>query len=372
MNNSDQVFNAFKDVFGYPSLALKAPGRANIIGEHTDYNDGYVLPFAIEQGIYFYIKASVDSTTNIIAVDINESLTFTQLSDLKAIPPWFEYLKNVLSLLKLNESFQMCFGGNLPLGAGMSSSSALTTGFIAILNHLFSLNLSKNAIIELASKAENGTGVEGGKMDQTSIVLGIKDHALFIDCHNQITESIPLHLDQTQFVLFDSGVKHKLADTAYNQRRATCKEVLQISNQRLAKNSFRSLDHNDLENIREFLSHEQWACAKYVLDENLRVLKTVQLIKKGNEDFGQVLFDGHQGLSNLYNVSCPELDLLVSLAKEHLGIRGARLMGGGFGGCTINLIEKNTDYSDLIRQYKKKYPGFKEYNISPSQGIHLF
>jgi len=372
MNTPDLVFSAFKDAFGYPALALKAPGRANIIGEHTDYNDGYVLPFAIDQGIYFYAKSSTNSISKIHALDVDDAFQFKQLKEIELFPPWFEYLKNALTLLQIDKPFEMCFGGNLPLGAGMSSSSALTTGFISILNELFSLNLSSEELIQYASMAENGTGIEGGKMDQTSILLGEKDHVLLIDCYLQEVEKIPLNLKESKFVLFDSGVQHKLAETAYNQRRNTCRELLQISHKHLGKNSFRGLNINELESIRDLLTHNQWSCGKYVLEENQRVLKTVQLIRESNENFGDILFDGHDGLSQLYNVSCPELDLLVSLAKGHSGIKGARLMGGGFGGCTINLIKKDADYSDLIRQFKKQYTGFKEYEISPSQGIHLF
>ena len=372
MNTPDQVFNVFKEAFGYPALALKAPGRANIIGEHTDYNDGYVLPFAIDQGIYFYAKSSTDSISKVHALDVNETFQFKHLKEIELFPPWFEYLKNALSLLQIDTSFEMCFGGNLPLGAGMSSSSALTTGFISILNELFSLNISNEELIQYASVAENGTGLDGGKMDQTSILLGEKNHVLLIDCYRQEVEKIPFQLKESKLVLFDSGVQHKLADTAYNQRRNTCRAFLKICSERLGKNSFRALELNDLEKIREFLSIEQWSCGKYVLEENQRVLKAVQYIRQCDEGFGPILFEGHEGLANLYNVSCPELDLLVTLAKNQPGIKGARLMGGGFGGCTINLVEKDTDYSDLIRQFKKQYTGFKEYEISPSQGVHLF
>jgi len=349
----DTIEQTFIKEFGSYDVSIFAPGRANIIGEHTDYNDGFVLPFAISQGIYFFASRSQNATINIIASDTNEALTM-DLSQIQSPKyGWVKFVLQVISAVGPEKiaGFNLVFGGDLPIGGGISSSSALTCGLVALINELFNLGFTADDIVQKSVLAERGTGVRGGIMDQFIIVNATKDHGILLDCIDNSYTFVPLHMDNHSFYLFNTNVKHHLLHTDYNNRRAECEEAVEI----IAKSfrpisSLRDLDTADIERVKSVLSDKLFRRISYVIKENQRVLDA----KKALWDLdlvslGRLISASHEGLSQEYEVSCEELDWLVSMANENQNILGARMMGGGFGGCTINLVKGTLDQNWIDR-----------------------
>lgn len=372
MNSLDSVLIEFDNKFhDKPELIIGVSGRANIIGEHTDYNEGFVFPFAIEQKIFFTAKKSNSSKNSIFSLDMNDDY-----AENNAQQGWQHYFQNIREIFQarylVDKGIEVCFGGNLPIGAGISSSSAVCCGFIEIFDKLFKLNLSDIDKVNIASEAEHGIGLKGGKMDQYAIVNGSEHEALLLDCKSMTHENVLLPEDW-QFLLLHSGVKHNLVETEYNSRRKQCEDAVAMLNS--AGNNYNSLRDVNLNDVFSFFFKNEFIVRRaiHVIQENQRVhdFKYAML----NNDFdgcGRLLYDSHTSLKDQYEVSCEELDYLVELSKEINFIHGARMMGGGFGGCTINLI-KDLDEGELNKlknKFKSKY-GYVpiEIIVKPSKGI---
>ncbi|MBN2572881.1 MAG: galactokinase [Ignavibacteriales bacterium] len=374
--------NKFIELFTNEPLMVRSPGRINLIGEHTDYNDGFVLPAAIDKSIYFAIAPSGKDSCHLYAYDLNEEYKFKINSYAKITGGWQNYLLGVIDQFKklylAIDGFNCVFGGDIPIGSGMSSSAAVEAGLAFALNNIFKLNLNKLELTKLAQRAENEfVGVRCGIMDQFANLFGQKDKVLKLDCRTLEFELIPLELKKYSILLIDTKVKHSLASSEYNLRRAQCEESVKY----FAKfdNSIKSLRDVNLELIMEHkdkLESVLFKSAFFVVSENKRLLDGCNDLMNGNIDaFGEKMFATHYGLKNDYEVSCPELDYLVEMAEQFNGVVGSRLMGGGFGGCTINLVETNKieEFKEIIlRSYFKKFnikPQF--YSVSITNGTEL-
>jgi len=379
MNESiiSKIKSDHRKFFSEACIMVKAPGRANIIGEHTDYNHGLVLPFAINQGIYFIVSKNQKAKLRITAHDINENYE-------SAINPleyrtegWTRYFNNALVALDINldSGIDVTFGGDLPSGAGVSSSSAITCGFMFAVNHLFRLGHDTRTLILLASQAENGIGLNGGTMDQTSIFRGLQNTALLIDYYHNTITPVELNLGEYQFYLFESGQQHNLVDTAYNKRRATCEEALKLVQAKYPLvDTMRQMSLNHVNEVLT-ISTMKKRCA-HVINENERVRKAQTAI--ASSDFvqlGNIMLQTHKSLSQSYEVSTKEIDFLVARSQQIKNVLGSRIMGGGFGGCTINLVRDGlteTELQELAMHYKAETGMvMKWHKITPSNGVQL-
>ena len=356
----------FEQNFAQNPLLVQSPGRINLIGEHTDYNMGLVFPATIDKYIITALAKSEHYVSKIYSLDFNESLEidFSNLEKLKG-GTWKNYVIGIVFGLiekgaKL-KNFNIVFGGNIPIGAGLSSSAALENGIIYGLNKLFNLGLSKTEIMNIAIAAEhNFAGVNCGVMDQFSNLHGKSQNAILLDCSDLSFQHIPIQIDDYQFLLINTNVKHQLSNTAYNQRRLSCEAGFQVLQNQFTELRFLSeANLSQLNDVKEQLSQEIYNRCKYVIEENERV-KSAKIAIENNDwqQFGNLLYETHEGLSKLYEVSCSELDFLVDLAKNDSSVIGSRMMGGGFGGCTLNLIEKDKldDFISKAKlEYKQKY-----------------
>lgn len=355
----ETINKTFEDLFGSPDISVFAPGRANIIGEHTDYNDGFVLPFAIDHGVWFYARNNHTDELNIFARDTQEKVTINLKNINQHIYGWDRFFTQVLNAMTAYsiQGADIVFGGDLPIGAGISSSSAITCGFVRVLDLLNGLNLGSDKIVNTAITAERGSGVRGGIMDQYTIVNGKKDKAILLDCRSNSHEEIDLKLGDYGLYLFNTNVKHNLVNTDYNNRRAQCEEAVRLIQNKYKKiEALRDLDKNDITALKEFLPEVLFKRAGFVILENHRVIDAVAALNHGDFDkLGELLYESHEGLSADYEVSCAELDWLVEYTRDKKDIfAGARMMGGGFGGCTINLT-KNALNPKLIDEMSKSY-----------------
>ena len=354
-----------------------SPGRINLIGDHTDYNNGFVFPAAIQKGIVSALSKTNNDFCSVISLDLNESFHFT-FNDIKPIKNgrWKNYVLGVISeILKSGkhlQHFNMIFGGDIPIGAGLSSSAALENSIVFGLNELFNLGLSKKEMVFISQKAEhNFVNVKCGIMDQYISMFGETNSALLLDCNSLEATPYEIDLGKYEILLINTNVKHSLAESSYNERRATCENVAGI----LEKESLRDVTEDDLNSIKTKLSEADYQKVLFVIQENKRVLETARAIKNNDtESLGSLLYASHSGLQHQYKVSCEELDSLVELSKQNPNVIGARMMGGGFGGCTINLIKKTVidEFSaDIQKQYKNKFNrDCSIYNVHLSQGTH--
>ena len=350
-----------------PYHCIFAPGRANIIGEHTDYNEGFVLPFALEKGIWF---AGSVNNTSVISIKAKDTDEYTEI-DLDTLQSqndysWAKYFIQVLLALpnKNIRGAEICFGGNLPIGAGISSSSAIACGFTYLLDKLNSLMLSPKELVDTAVLAEQNHGVKGGIMDQFCIFHGKKDKAILLDCRNDAAELLPLELKNHKFYLINTNVKHHLLDTDYNNRRKQCDLAVSYISQYIKPiSSLRDLQITDLIELQSKLDDDVFRIVSFVVQENNRVLLAKEALTNHNFTWlGTLMYESHDGLSQMYRVSCDELDWLVNYTFNHDHILGARMMGGGFGGCTINLV--NGDLGENFQE-KLKSLYFKEFGKLP-------
>ncbi|MFC4723274.1 galactokinase [Geojedonia litorea] len=369
---------AFQLNFNEQPIVVFAPGRINIIGEHTDYNEGFVLPAAIDKGIVAAISKSDTQTCTILALDLNESYQF-HIDKVSAIPNgnWRNYIIGVVGEIKKRgleiAPFNLVFGGDIPNGAGLSSSAALENSVVFGFNELFDLGLTKTEMTLISQQAEhNYVGVRCGIMDQYTSMFGVENHALLLDCRTQ--EATPVHIDfkSYELLLINTNVSHSLVDAAYNERRQVCEKVASL----LQVQALRDATEADLHKIKENLSEADYQKALYIIQENNRVQKAAQLIRENNlEELGELLFAAHSGAQHQFKISCDELDFLVNKAKENPQIIGARMMGGGFGGCTINLIKKDALEQftrDISRAYLEAFNHHCSfYFVKLSQGTHL-
>jgi galactokinase len=373
----NQVSQSFQAAFGKHEFTVFAPGRANIIGEHTDYNDGFVLPFAIGQGVWFIAKRTTKTEMEVLACNTGEKTILRHDGGSTTDFGWQKFFRQVLEAcnhLPL-PGLQLAFGGNLPIGAGISSSSAITCGLIEILNLAGNWQMNVQEMIKTAVIAETGYGVRGGIMDQYTIFSGTKNEAILLDCQSNTHQSIPMLLDAYSFLLINTNVQHNLIDTDYNNRRAQCERAVTIIQKIYpAVQSLRDLPNAALASIRPLLDDLLYNRVSYVIEENQRVLQAVQAIQA--QDFallGELLNLSHQGLSVKYEVSCQELDWLADLSRNHPAFAGSRMMGGGFGGCTINLLRRPLqpeEEKQISMDYTRQFgfsPSFIP--VSPEDGI---
>jgi len=374
----NNVKNTFIRTFKTDPLLIFSPGRVNIIGEHTDYNKGFVFPAAINKGIVAAIQKSELDFSTAYALDLDGKVEFN-LDKLKPLKEgrWENYVYGVVHEIqnknKLIGNFNLVFKGNIPSGAGMSSSAALENSIVFGLNELFDLELSKHDMILISQKAEhNFVGVKCGIMDQYASMFGLKNHALLLDCRTIESQPYEIDFKDYQLMLINTNVKHSLSDTEYNDRRFACKSISKL----LSVKALRDATEADLEKIIDKVTPANYQKALYVIQENSRTLKAAKAIEYGDlETLGSLIYQSHNGLSNQYKVSCHELDFLVDQAKANPNILGARMMGGGFGGCTINLIAK-TQAEAFAEKVSKAY--HREFNktcsvyfIEISEGTHL-
>ncbi|MEG0849591.1 MAG: galactokinase [Flavobacterium sp.] len=373
----------FEKSFGTkPEKIVLSPGRINIIGEHIDYNDGYVLPAAIDKVICFALEKNNSKKSKIIAIDLNEEfeIDLTQEVKLNDIV-WTNYIRGVIKQLQDNgfsfEGFNCAFSSNIPVGSGLSSSAALECGMIFGIKQLFDLKIEKVDIALLGQKAEHWVGINCGIMDQFSSVLGLENKVIQLDCN-----TLDYHYHNADFkdyslVLFDSNVKHSLFTSEYNTRRIECEQGLSIIKSHFPEvKSFRNCTEEQLLSIQDKMNETVFKRVHYVVKEINRVIKACEALDKGNiEELGQLLFETHYGLSQEYEVSCAELDMLVDTAKADNNIIGSRLMGGGFGGCTINLIKKGHE-NEVKSKFSNLYLNtfgieLKFYDVKISNGTTL-
>ena len=365
MNLAVRALNKYREIFNNEPLLFRSPGRINLIGEHTDYNMGFVLPAAIDKAIYFAVNKRDDNNCKIFSLDMNEFFEFT-LSDYKnSEKNWPNYLIGVVDqLIKSGHTvggFNCVFGGDIPIGAGLSSSAAIEAGLAFSLNNLYNLGIKELNLVKIAQKAENEfVGVKCGIMDQYINIFGKSGNVLRIDCRSLEYEYFPFEFENISIVLFDSNVSHSLAASEYNKRRQECSEGVSIIYKDHPEiQSLRDVNPALLSEYKSLMNGIVYKRCKYVVEEDDRLLKACNALT--NHDlklFGSLMYQTHEGLSKDYEVSCDELDYLVELTKENPSVYGSRMMGGGFGGCTINLIENNAIESIskiVIEKYRKKF-----------------
>jgi galactokinase len=358
------VRSVFKEKYKEEPHVYYSPGRINLIGEHVDYNDGFVMPAAIDKGIFFAIALNNSEKINCYSIDFDESIS-VPLSEVKKMDGWKNYVLGVVDeFQKMNlpvKGFNCTFGGNIPIGGGLSSSAALEGGISFGLNELCNFQMSRKDLALLGQRAEhNFPGVMCGIMDQYANMMGKKNTVMLLDTKNISNEYIPLHIEGYEIILINTKVHHSLAASEYNQRRKECEKGLEILKKELQIQSFRDIKNPDeLLPFKSEMGNKIYNRCLFVVEEILRTKKAADLLKENDLiGFGKLMFQTHEGLKNLYEVSCKELDFLVDSAKENKEVIGARLMGGGFGGCTINIVKQQgveSFLSKMLPAYKKQF-----------------
>ena len=350
----------FKSLFGDNYMVYTSPGRVNLIGEHTDYNGGFVFPGAIDKGIYAAINPNGTDKVRAYSADYNEQVEFGMNEEDAPKESWARYIFGVCREMKKRgfepKGFDTVFVGDVPLGAGMSSSAALESTFANALNEIFNLNIDRFELARIGQSTEhNYCGVKCGIMDQFASVFGKKGHLMRLNCATMEFEYFPFKPEGYKVVLLDTVVKHELASSAYNKRRESCENACAHIKARHPEVNFLSdATMEMLDEVKSEISEEDYKRAVYVIGEKQRVLDVCDALEKGDYDtVGDRMFGTHYGMSNEYEVSCKELDFLNDVAKQ-CGVTGSRVMGGGFGGCTINLVKEEL-YDNFIATAKKEY-----------------
>ena len=352
-----------------PELILVAPGRINLIGEHTDYNMGYVLPGAVQYGIYFALGRNHRSRHEWVALDKADYAVIEPRDFEKNHGGWIDYLLG--AWLKLGEEhpnlpqFNCVFAADLPEGAGLSSSSALTCGMLFGMQSLLGLDIPSDQIAQMSHQVErNYVGLRGGMMDQHTCMLAQAGHFLLLDCRDRSYEQIPFDAAAVSLFLINTNVKHNLTETDYNTRADECARAVQILQEQYPIHSLRDVELAQIDAMKEALGPVLYRRARFVLEENARVLRTVKCLRQNDwKAVGDNLYASHRGLQNVYEVSCPELDFLVDLTRWEDWILGARMMGGGFGGCIIALGNRPPD-PFFERQVEEQY--FLAFGLHPT------
>ena len=367
-----KVKDRFSSAFTAVPAVYFSPGRINLIGEHIDYNDGFVMPAAIDKGIYYAVAPNNSDEINFYAADFEEKFS-ASINNLQKNEGWKNYVLGVVhEFLLLNKpvkGFDCALAGDIPIGSGMSSSAAAEGGLAFALNDIFDLGLNRIELALLCQRAEHHyPGVKCGIMDMYASLNGKKDHVLLLDCKNISHEYFPLQLSGYKIVLLNSKVHHSLASGEYNIRRQYCEEGLALLKNRLAISSFRDItDVKMIEAYSNELRPVVYDCCRFVVEEILRTKKAASYLQQNNlAAFGKLMFETHKGLSKLYKVSCAELDFLVEEAGMNPHVIGTRMMGGGFGGCTINLVRSEA-VDAFIEQSALAYK--KRFNILPEAYI---
>ena len=384
MVSTEKIENSFQEVFsGKPEVLALAPGRVNLIGEHTDYNEGFVLPMAVDRGVSLAGRKRNDPKIILYSAAHGEKAEFSLESLQSGAPRWADYFKGVALVLgKAGAPLRGCeavVDGDLPQGAGLSSSAAFEVASAVFLRNLFRFGLGDLELVRAALRAENEfVGVSCGIMDQFASYSGEKGKALFLDCRSLEHQGVPLGKDLS-VVVFNTGVKRELASSAYNDRRRECQEAVRALAAVLpGLRSLRDVSLCDFEKHQDRLPPLILRRCRHVVAENQRVLDTVEALKNGNWKRVKDLFrESHESLRDDYEVSCPELDALVELAQDHALPQGSRMTGGGFGGCTVNLVsagKKETDefIAFVSGGYEKRFGRKPEsYVFQPSDGAKL-
>jgi galactokinase len=363
---AQEVREKFRARFhGEPQL-FRSPGRINFIGEHTDYNDGFVMPAAIDRDIVVAIGAAEGPYCTLVASRLDQVVTFDPATPERVSEPmWANYLLGVARRLTDMgfplKPFHCVVDGNVPTGAGLSSSAALECAFAFALNELNGFRISRLDLVHIAQWAEHHyVGVMCGIMDQFASMMGQQGKAFVLDCRSLAYNYFPVTLGAYQIILCDSMVKHALADSAYNTRRQECEEgVALLRHYYPDVRSLRDVTPDMLLQHALKLSKTVLDRCSYVVHENMRVMAAAEDLRKGDlPAFGQKMYETHDGLSNLYQVSCEELDFLVDVTRPVHGVLGARMMGGGFGGCTINIVQRDEAgrFQETVRQqYRDRF-----------------
>lgn len=344
------ILDRYRQLFKGDPILVRSPGRINLIGEHTDYNYGFVLPAAIDKEIVFCMAANGSDICNLYSWDLQQEYSF-ELHDLFRSPlNWANYLIGVVQQLQQRGNkvpgFNCVFGGDIPLGSGMSSSAALECGLAYGIGVMAGLELSRTEIARIGQAAENQfVGMQCGLMDQYANMHGQENHLILMDCREETHQTVPVDLKNYGLWLFNSRVTHEHSSSEYNVRRQECEAGVRAIQQSYPQvNSLRDCVRSMLKEIDDPVVHDR---CFFVLEENQRVVDGSEDLRSGAlEAFGEKMYLSHLGLSKQYQVSCPELDLLVDYTRDQAAVLGARMMGGGFGGCTINLIRK--DAADLL------------------------
>ncbi len=380
--NSDLIIKKFEELFKKNPLLIRSPGRINLIGEHTDYNDGFVFPAAINKEIHFAVAKNDINRFRFYALDLHESFEM-KVEDLsKSDTSWANYILGVAAQYKKAgyelEGVDCVFGGDIPLGAGLSSSAAIENGFAFALKEILKAPVSKIQMIKMAQKAEHEyAGVMCGIMDQFASMTGKKDHAIKLDCRSLDFEYANIDLHGYEILLVNTNVKHELASSEYNTRRAECETGVQIL-QKYDNNitALRDVSLSLLQEHREEIDPIVYKRCEFVIKENLRVEDAFSALAKDDiKALGALMFQSHEGLRDDYDVSCKELDLLFDMAKKSNDVIGSRMMGGGFGGCTINIVkkEKMNLFSKSIKNEYAKITGLEPeiYSVKITDGTGL-
>ena len=365
MNESaGDVKRIFEEKFDEQPHLYYSPGRINLIGEHIDYNDGFVMPAAIDKGIFFAITLNNSEKINCYSIDFDESIS-VPLTEVRKMDGWKNYVLGVVNeFQKLNlpiSGFNCAFGGNIPIGGGLSSSAALEGGISFGLNELCNFGMSRKELALLGQRAEhNFPGVMCGIMDQYANMMSKKGTVMLLDTKNISNEYIPLNIEGYEIILINTKVHHSLAASEYNQRRKECEKGLEILKKGLNIQSFRDIKNpEELLPFKDEMGDKIYRRCLFVVEEILRTKKAAVLLKENDLiGFGKLMFETHEGLKNLYEVSCKELDFLVDKAKENNDVIGSRLMGGGFGGSTINIVKQETVkpfLSEILPAYKNQF-----------------
>ena len=349
-----------------PDIEVESPGRINLIGEHIDYNGGFVLPAAIDKVIHFKFKKRKDNLIRVQSMEFDNPLKI-EINKLNKSPiSWHNYIIGVLYYINLLcpdqiQGFDCIFKSNLPVGSGISSSAALECGFAKGVNELLKLKLSNQEIISLCQRAEHDfAGTKCGIMDQYAVINGLDNHFLLLNCQKITHKLVPAQLLNHKIVLLNTNVSHNLSTSEYNVRTQECQSALGSIQDKYPKYKF--LCDLPVERIREFktnLSFNEYKRAVFASEENQRTIKAVDFLNDGDiVQLGNLLYSSHKGLRDLYEVSCKELDFLVEFTRNISSVRGARMMGGGFGGCTLNVVKE--DYvdqfiNDISQAYLEKF-----------------
>jgi galactokinase len=366
-----------------PELIVESPGRINLIGEHTDYNLGYVLPTAIEKKITFKFKRNhTDKVCNLYSLGYNTGFTLQLDKIARSNVEWENYILGVLNEIMLRtgrlKGFDCTIDSKLPMGSGLSSSAALECGLAFGLNELFDLGLSKMDIIQLSQKAEHTfVGTQCGIMDQFASVMSEKGHVILLDCRSLEHQQIPIHIDPYTIIMLNTKVSHNLASSEYNTRKRECEEGVEIIRKKFPEvMSLRDVTPIMIKEFQEVLDETLFKRCSFIVSENERVLKTAKALKENNlKLFGALLYEAHEGISKLYEVSCPESDFLVDFSKQFDAVLGARQTGGGFGGCTLNIVHKDavSDFVEAATQaYKEVFNiELEAFEVKPSAGTYI-